>query len=74
MRADRAYRMTHTRGARMLRAPDAFETVEIIDIASGETVLFWDVPTREARRFVARLRGDLVALEADEFLERWSQT
>ena len=38
-----------------------------------EVVLFWDVPTVEAPRFVGALRTDLAALEADEFLERWRE-
>lgn len=71
-RADRVYRMTHTKGSRFLRAPGGFETVEVVEIASGETLLFWDVPARDARRFVSRLRADLVTLDAETFLERWS--
>jgi hypothetical protein len=73
-RADRAYRLVHTRGPRrLLRGPAEFETVEVVDIATNEPVLLWDVPAREARGFIARLRADLVGLEAGEFLERWSQ-
>lgn len=72
-RADRVYRLVHSRGHRLLAGADAFETVEIVEIATNEPVLFWDVPARDARRFVGQLRADLVALEAGEFLDRWSR-
>lgn len=71
-RADRVFRLVQTRGGRLRRSPDDFETVEIVDIATNEPVLFWDVPARDARRFAGQLRTDLVNLEADDFLARWS--
>ena len=60
MRANRAYRLIHTRGSRapaFLAGPDRMDQVEVVSIDDGEIVLFWDVSQ----------------LEADAFLERWSQ-
>lgn len=47
-------------------------SIEVVDIADGEVVLFWDCRPKEARRMEEQLRHDLVALDAAEFLERWS--
>lgn len=75
MRANRAYRLIHTRGSRapaFLSGPDRMDQVEIVSIDDGEIVLFWDVGGAEAGSFVRRLRADLSQLDADMFIERWS--
>ena len=75
MRANRAYRLIHTRGSRgpaFLAGPDRMDQVEVVSVDDGEIVLFWDVAGAEAGGFVRRLRADLSQLEADLFLERWS--
>ena len=60
MKANRAYRLNHARGGpRLFAGPDDVDTVEIVDIASNEVVLFWDVPTRDARHFVGTMRAEL---------------
>lgn len=74
MRAIRAYRILHSKGGRgpsRFAAPDRFDQLEIVEIASGETVLLWDVPSREARTLLKRLRADLAQLDEDAFIERW---
>jgi hypothetical protein len=74
MSAGREYRLIHTRGSRapaFLANPDSVDHVEIVEIASMEVILFWDVPGPEARRFVGALRADLAALGPEEFVERW---
>lgn len=61
----------------MTRANRAFElrttrdSVEVVEIASGEVVLFWDTPPDRTRRLARALRGDLAGLESEAFLERW---
>ena len=40
-------------------------------MASGEVVLFWDLPAPVAARRARRLREDLNVLEVDEFIDRW---
>ncbi|HEX6388641.1 MAG TPA: hypothetical protein VFZ89_04330 [Solirubrobacteraceae bacterium] len=73
MKANRAYRLNHARGGpRLFAAPDAVDTVEIVDIASNEVVLFWDVPTRDARHFVNTMRAELSGADAEDFVARWS--
>ena len=76
MRANRAYRLIHTRGSRapaFLSGPDRMDQVEIVSIDDGEIVLFWDVAGVDAGGFVRRIRADLSQLQADMFLERWPQ-
>jgi hypothetical protein len=34
--------------------------------------MFWDCPAPEAARLARAIRADLIALEAAEFLARWS--
>lgn len=68
MRANRAYelRVSRRRGAR-------HDSIEVLEIDSGEIALFWDVLPHQTRRLARALRADLVALEADEFHRRWSR-
>jgi hypothetical protein len=76
MRAKTAYRLIHTRGSRapaFLASADSVDHVEIVEDASMEVILFWDVPGPEARRFVGALRNDLAALDADAFVARWRE-
>jgi hypothetical protein len=76
VRANRAYRLIHTRGSRapaFLSAPDRMDQVEVVSIDDGEIVLFWDVSGAEAGGFVRRIRADLSQLDADMFIERWSK-
>jgi hypothetical protein len=48
------------------------DTVEVVDIADGETVLLWDMAPRQVRRFARAVREDLNTLAADDFLARWT--
>jgi len=75
VRANRAYRLIHTRGSRapaFLAGPDRMDQVEVVSIDDGEIVLFWDVAGAEAGGFVRAIRADLSQLEAGAFLDRWS--
>ena len=73
MKANRAYRLNHARGGpRLFAGPGDVDTVEVVDIASNEVALFWDVPARDARRFVGALRAELAGAEAGDFIARWS--
>jgi hypothetical protein len=75
VRADRAYRLILTRAG---RAPALFadatrvDRVEVVEIDSGEAVLFWDRPPQAASRLARALRTDLHQLDAPEFIARWS--
>ena len=74
MRANREYRLLHARGGLVpsrLADPDRFDQVEVVEIASGETFLHWDVPAREAPALLRELRADLAQLDAAAFSARW---
>jgi len=76
MRANRAYRLIHTRGSRapaFLAGPDRMDQVEIVSIDDGEIVLFWDVAGADAGGFVRAVRADLSQLDAEAFIARWSE-
>jgi hypothetical protein len=75
MKANRAYRLILTRGGRapaLLADSGRVDHVEIVDVDSGEVVLFWDRPPQAASQLTRALRAELSQLDADEFLARWS--
>ena len=75
MRARDAYRLLVTRGGRtpaLLAGPGRVDHLEIVEVESGEVVLFWDLAPSEASRRARALRTDLAQLQAEEFIARWS--
>ncbi|HEX3452500.1 MAG TPA: hypothetical protein VHS26_04300 [Solirubrobacteraceae bacterium] len=75
MRAKDAYRLIVTRGGRapaLLADVGRVDHIELVEIDSGEVVLFWDLPPHEASRRARALREELAQLDAAEFLARWS--
>jgi hypothetical protein len=75
MKANHAYRLIVTRGglAPALLAPaDRVDHVEVVEVDSGEVVLFWDQSPSAASRRARELRADLAQLDAEEFIARWS--
>jgi hypothetical protein len=74
MKANRAYELIHRRGGpapAVLADPARVDHVEVVEIDSGEVVLFWDLNPDAARRVMRQLREDLVQLEANEFMAAW---
>jgi hypothetical protein len=75
VRARDAYRLILTRSG---WAPALFadrtrvDHIEVVEIASGEVVLFWDRPAHAASRLAGAVRADLAQLDATEFMTRWS--
>ena len=65
MRANREYELI------VRRHPDRTDQVEIVEIATGEVVLFWDTAPAQTGRLSRALKADLAQLEATEFLRRW---
>ena len=61
MRAKRAYELLVRRG----------EHVEVVEIETGEVVLFWDTIPGDTAKLARALRADLAQLEADQFLSKW---
>jgi hypothetical protein len=74
MRAKARYRLVVRRGGLTpaVLAPERVDHVEVIDVDDGETVLYWDLLARDAKRVVTMLRADLETMEAREFFERWA--
>jgi uncharacterized protein YcsI (UPF0317 family) len=66
--------MILTRGGRapaLLADTDRIDHIEVVEIDSGEVVLFWDCPPQAASRLARALRADLAQLDADQLLERY---
>jgi hypothetical protein len=74
LKANRAYELLVRRGGRgpaLLRARDEADHVEVVEIDSGEVVLFWDTTPAQTGRLARALKADLAQLDATEFLSRW---
>jgi hypothetical protein len=74
VRANRAYELLVRRGSRLpalLAPPDRPDHVEVVEIESGEVILFWDTAPRQTGRLARALRADLAQLAAEEFVQRW---
>ncbi|HLI31417.1 MAG TPA: hypothetical protein VKU89_01580 [Solirubrobacteraceae bacterium] len=74
MKAKRLYRLIHHRGGLLpaaLADPARVDHVELIESASGQAVLCWDLSPLGARRLLRALRSDLAALEEEQFRARW---
>ena len=50
---------------------ERFDQIEVVDIALGETVLLWDLPSRDAPTTLRQLRADMAQLDGDAFIARW---
>lgn len=57
MKANRSYRLLYTRASRLPARidPTRIDHLEVVEIASGEVVLFWD----------------LAGLDVEDFVDRW---
>jgi len=76
VKANREFELIVTRGSRApaaLADPDRVDHIEIVEIASGEVVLFWDLMPSVTGRMSRALKGDLAQLEGEDFMARWSR-
>jgi hypothetical protein len=74
VRANRAYELIVRRGGRgpaLLRSSTEVDHIEVVEIDSGEVVLFWDTTPAQTGRLARALKADLAGMEAQEFLEAW---
>jgi hypothetical protein len=74
MKANRAYELIVRRGGRgpaLLRSSAEVDQIEIVEIDSGEVVLFWDTTPAQTGRLARALKADLAGMEAQEFLAAW---
>jgi hypothetical protein len=75
VKAKQAYRLIVTRGGRapaLLADTTRVDHIEVVEIDSGEAVLFWDRPPQAASKLARALRADMAQLEAQEFMARWA--
>jgi hypothetical protein len=75
VKAKHAYRLIVTRGGlapALLADADRVDHVEVVEIDSGEVVLFWDQTPQAASKRARELRADLAQLDAEEFIAHWS--
>ncbi len=76
MKANRAYELIVRRASRapaLLADPSRADTVEVVELDSGEVVLFWDTLPSLTGRLVRALRTDLAQMDAEAFLARWER-
>ena len=74
MKANRAYELIVRRGGRgpaLLRSPGELDHIEVVEIDSGEVVLFWDTTPAQTGRLSRALKADLAGMEAEQFLAHW---
>jgi len=74
VKANRAYELLVHRGGRgpaLLRAKDEADHVEVVEIDSGEVVLFWDTTPQQTGRLSRALKADLAQMDAGAFLAHW---
>ncbi len=75
MRANRAYRLIARRGGwtpALLADPERIDHIEVVEVATGEAVLFWDLTPLQATQRARALRADLSQLQDEEFIARWA--
>ena len=74
MKANRAYELKVGRRGRapaLLASPDRLDSIEVVEIDSGEVVLFWDTAPSQTGRLARALKADLAQLNAEQFMARW---
>jgi hypothetical protein len=75
MKANRALHLLASRdgpGPAFLAERRRLDRLEVISVDTGEVIFYWELPARAATKLERRLRADLAALEADEFIAAWS--
>ena len=74
MKANRLYELIVSKGGRgpaLLADRERRDRVEVVEIASGEVVLFWDTTPQQTGRLSRALKADLAQMDAGDFLARW---
>lgn len=74
MRANRAYDLIVSRAGlepAFLADAGRRDRVEIVSVDDGEVILYWALEPRLASRLLKELRQDLIALDAETFIDKW---
>jgi hypothetical protein len=69
MKANRAFELIVTKGNRL--DPNRIDHLEILEVDSGEVVLFWDTLRSQTGKLARALKRDLAQLEDEAFLAKW---
>jgi hypothetical protein len=60
------------RAPALLADPSRVDHIEVVEIDSGEVVLFWDRSPHAASKLARELRESLSRLDAGDFIAHWS--
>ena len=74
MKANRAFELIVSRDAlepAFLADPRRLDRIEVVSIADGEVVLFWELPAKEASKLLWQLREELHSFDIEEFQRAW---
>jgi uncharacterized protein (AIM24 family) len=74
VKANRAYELLvhrEGRGPAFLSGPGRLDHVEVVEVDSGEVVLFWDTAPRQTGKLSRALKADLAQLDAAAFMAKW---
>ncbi len=74
MKANRRFHLNVSREGlepAFLADPHRLDRIEVVSVDDGESILFWELPPRDASKLLRELREDLVGLEAGDFYEKW---
>jgi hypothetical protein len=77
MRANRAFELLVSRDSVepvFLADPQRLDRIEVVSVADGEVVLFWELPAKEAAKLLKQLREELVSFDVQEFERAWGLT
>ena len=69
MKANRAYELIVTKGNRL--DLNRIDHLEILELDSGEVVLFWDTLRNQTGKLARALKRDMAQLEDEEFVAKW---
>jgi hypothetical protein len=74
VKANRAFELIVSRDGvepTFLADPNRLDRVEVVSVADGEVVLYWELPAKDASRLHKQLREELVSFEVEEFKRAW---
>jgi hypothetical protein len=74
MKANRAFELIVSRDSAepaFLADPQRLDRIEVVSVADGEVVLFWELPAKDAARLLKQLREELVSFDVEEFERAW---
>jgi hypothetical protein len=75
VKANRAFKLIVRKGGLVpsrIASANRIDSVEIVDIATAETLFFRDCRARDAAQLARQIRRELAQLDTDAFYERWS--